>query len=69
MPIIDFKEIPPGNSSDGEQDKFELFARDFLKEILNFTIVSSPNRGADGGKDILCEEIQKGILSQKKLNG
>lgn len=27
MPIIDFKEIPQANTGNGDQDTFELFAR------------------------------------------
>jgi hypothetical protein len=53
--IVDFKEIPPANSSDGYQDQFELFARDFL-ENLGFLIIEQPDRGQDGGKDLLISE-------------
>lgn len=63
MPCIDFCEIPEAHVASGKQDSFELFARDFLTEILNFKILSDPSRGADGGKDILAEEIQYGTLS------
>ena len=63
MPCIDFREIPEAHVASGNQDSFELFARDFLTEILNFKILSEPSRGADGGKDILAEEIQFGTLS------
>lgn len=65
--IIDFKEIPQANTASGEQDTFELFARDFISEILGFRIISQPNRGADGGKDILAEETQCGLLSETKV--
>ena len=65
--IIDYKEIPPANTSSGEQDTFEFFARDFLTEILGFRIISQPNRGPDGGKDILAEETQRGMLSETKF--
>lgn len=58
--LIDFKEIPPANSSDGQQDKFEVFARDFLS-ALGYQIIDHPGRGADGGKDILIEEPLSGI--------
>src|SRR5689334_6215141 len=54
--MIDFKEIP----QDGEY--WELFARDFLTE-LGFTIETSPDRGADGGKDFLVLEALKGNLN------
>lgn len=52
MAILDFKEIPPSNSSSGEQDTFELFARDFF-EALGCKIEEGPSRGADGGRDLL----------------
>lgn len=61
MPIIDFKEIPRANVSNGQQDTFELFARDFLREI-GFNILSGPDRGQDGGRDIIVEEKREGIL-------
>ncbi len=67
MPKIDFKEIPESYISSGEQDQFELFARDFVSHILKFKIISEPNRGPDGGKDFLAEEIQKGVLSDHKI--
>ena len=35
MPQLDFKEIPLANLADGEQDTFELFAREFL-ELFGF---------------------------------
>ena len=65
MPIIDFKEIPQANIANGEQDTFELFARDFFNE-LGFIIVEAPSRGSDEGKDLLIEEEVKGIISNKK---
>ena len=47
--MIDFKEIP----ADGEV--WEMFARDFLAET-GFQIETPPDRGADGGKDLLVTE-------------
>lgn len=61
MPIIDFNEIPRANIANGEQDTFELFARDFLSE-LGFRILSGPDRGQDGGRDIIIEEKRKGLM-------
>ena len=66
MPCIDFCEIPEAHIASGGQDLFELFARDFLTEILNFRILSEPSRGADGGKDILAEEKLFGTLSDNR---
>ncbi len=67
MAILDFKEIPSANGGSGDQDSFELFARDFAKEILGLEIISEPNRGADGGKDFLAEEIQNGTISESRI--
>jgi len=66
MPILDFKEIPAGNAADGTQDTFELLARDLLKN-MGFKIVSEPNRGADGGKDILIIEDRAGIVGNTEI--
>ncbi len=60
MPRLDFKEIPQANLASGEQDTFELFARDFL-ETLGYEIISEPNRGADSGKDLIVLETRIGI--------
>lgn len=54
--MIDYKEL----SNDGEQ--WELFARDFF-EALGYTIDNPPDRGADGGKDLLISESIKGRFS------
>lgn len=66
MPSIDFREIPKAHNASGQQDTYELFARDFFTDILKFKVLSEPSRGADGGKDILCEEQQFGTLSDNK---
>jgi hypothetical protein len=58
--MIDFKEI----DSDGEN--WELFARDFLEE-LGFYIESQPDRGADGGKDLLVTEQLQGNLNKYRF--
>jgi hypothetical protein len=65
MSIVDFKEIPVANSGSGEQDTFELFARDFLWG-LGYEIEEGPSRGADRGKDLIVVEPLFGILSQAK---
>jgi len=66
MPVIDFREIPEAHKSTGKQDTFELFARDFL-EFLGFIVVQPPNRGQDGGKDIIVKEIRKGIGGETEI--
>ncbi|MFZ0052571.1 MAG: hypothetical protein WAK96_12420, partial [Desulfobaccales bacterium] len=58
--MIDFLEIP----EDGEQ--WELFARDFLLES-GFFIESAPDRGADGGKDMLVSEQLSGNLNKYRF--
>jgi hypothetical protein len=63
MPTLDFKEIPSARASTdhpGEQDTYELFARDVLEHI-GFRILSDPNRGPDEGKDIIVEELRRGV--------
>ena len=62
---LDFKEIPAANSGDGDQDTFEMFARDFLL-VLGYEIEESPGRGADGGKDLIVSEPFEGVLSNTK---
>jgi len=66
MPVLDFQEIPEAHVSTGLQDTFELFARDFL-EHLGYIIISVPNRGQDGGKDIIVKEIRKGIGGESEI--
>lgn len=64
MPILDFTEIAQANTANGQQDSFELFARDFL-EYLGYEIISGPNRGADGGRDLIIQETFTGIRNKK----
>lgn len=61
--ILDFKDIPETNKGGGVQDTFELFTRDFL-QYLGFRIVSEPDRGADGKKDLIVDEVIQGITSE-----
>lgn len=64
--ILDFKEIPEAHIANGEQDTFEMFARDFFEE-LGFKIVIGPDRGADGGRDLIIEEEREGILGNSNI--
>lgn len=64
MPILDYMEIAQANTANGQQDNFELFARDFL-EYLGYEIISGPNRGADGGRDLIIQETFTGIRNKK----
>ncbi len=61
MALLDFKEIPKANEGGGFQDEFELFARDFF-EKLGFQIEEGPDRGIDGGRDIIVIEKRTGSL-------
>lgn len=60
MPVLNFKEIPEAHKATGLQDTFELFARDFLL-FMGYKIISHPDRGADGGADIIVEEKRTGV--------
>ena len=51
--MLDFQEIPP------EGEMWEQFAQDFFIS-MGLTIESPPDRGADGGKDILMLEKLEG---------
>ncbi|MCB0701367.1 MAG: restriction endonuclease [Candidatus Kapaibacterium sp.] len=64
--ILDFKEIPQANKANGYQDTFELFARDFL-EVLGYEIIQQPDRGADGKKDLIVQELRHGLSGTTKL--
>jgi hypothetical protein len=60
LSILDFKEIPEAHIANGLQDTFELFARDFLL-FIGYKIITDPDRGADGGVDLIVEEIRSGV--------
>jgi hypothetical protein len=60
MPQLDFKEIPQANLASGEQDTFELFAREFL-ELFGFKTISGPDRGSDLGRDLIILETRTGV--------
>ena len=60
MAVLDFKEIPEAHKTSGLQDTFELFARDFLS-FMGYKIITDPDRGADGGVDLIVEEKRTGV--------
>lgn len=66
MSILNFKEIPEAHIASGEQDTFELFARDFL-EHLGYKIMIGPGRGADGGSDLVVSETRKGVGGETEI--
>lgn len=61
--VLDFTEIPPANGSDGRQDEFEFFARDFLL-YRGYRVVEGPDRGPDRGRDLIVEKDT--IVRRKK---
>jgi hypothetical protein len=62
MPALNFMEISAAHIADGMQDSFELFARDILK-IIGLEIISGPDRGQDGGRDLLSIEQNGKVLT------
>lgn len=66
MAIIDFKEIPQANIANGEQDCFELFAREFF-DALGFSVIEDPDRGQDGGRDLIISEKRTGIIGDSEV--
>jgi hypothetical protein len=58
MGCLDFTEIPRADRG-SRRDTFELFARELL-EAKGFEIVEQPDRGADGGRDLVVLENRKG---------
>lgn len=62
--MIDFTEIPSANTGNGDQDTFELFARDFFKN-LGYEIIEEPARGADNGRDLIIGEIFESNLTKQ----
>lgn len=66
MALIDFNEIPKSNVADGNQDIFELFAREFFS-ALGFSIIEDPDRGQDGGRDIIISEKRTGIINDTEI--
>lgn len=63
---LDFTEIPQANEGGGFQDTFELFARDVLS-YLGYRIIEDPDRGADGKRDLIVEEVLQGVNSEHTL--
>lgn len=63
---IDFSEIPGANIAGGDQDAFELFARDFLGG-LGYTIELGPGRGADAGRDLIVVGPLPGFDAQQVI--
>lgn len=65
MPALDFTEISAPTSGPG-RDQFELFAREVL-EWLGFKVIVGPDRGPDGGRDLIVEEVRTGIGGETRV--
>ena len=65
MPILDFKEIAIA-SQGPDRDSFELFAREFLV-LVGFKVLEGPDRGPDGGRDLLAEELRTGAAGETRI--
>lgn len=66
MPILDFTEIPRADTGGPLCDAFEMFARDVL-EFLGYKVVSGPDRGADGGRDLIVDEVRTGPGGETRI--
>lgn len=66
MPALDFREIARPDLATGDQDAFEMFARDFL-EFQGYEIRSGPDRGPDSGRDLVAVETRSGAGGQTQV--
>ncbi|WP_020162044.1 restriction endonuclease [Cycloclasticus pugetii] len=66
MAILDFKEIAEAHKATGLQDTFELFTRDFLS-FMGYKVITDPDRGADGGVDLIVEERRTGVGGETNI--
>lgn len=66
MAALDLKEISPAHVG-LERDQFEMFARDFLL-AQGFMIISDPDRGPDGGRDLIAKEERLGPGGKNTIN-
>lgn len=63
--VIDFTEIPRATEGPN-RDAFEQFARDLLMAI-GLEQLEGPDRGPDGGRDLLMLERRPGLLGASEL--
>ncbi len=66
MPALDFKEIPLANGSDGTQDTFELLCKEYF-EFIGLNVLVGPDRGQDGGRDLIVVESRTGVLGNTEF--
>jgi hypothetical protein len=64
--VLDFSEIPPAKSGSAGSDTFEQFTAELLK-LIGFEEVRGPSRGPDGGKDLIVEEVRRGISRNTRI--
>ena len=64
--ILDFSEIPLAKGGSVGSDTFEQFAAELLK-LIGYEEVRGPSRGPDGGKDLIVEEVRRGISRNTKI--
>ena len=58
MPALSFTEIASAQQGP-DRDQFEMFAREFLLQE-GFEVIAWPDRGADGGRDLILKETREG---------
>ena len=66
MPVLNFREIPEAHRPSGRQDQFEFFARETL-ELIGYRTETGPDRGQDGGRDLIVQEVRTGIGGMTNL--
>jgi hypothetical protein len=64
--ILDFSEIPSAKGGLSGSDTFEQFAAELLR-LIGYEEVRGPSRGPDGGRDLIVEEVRKGISRNTKI--
>jgi len=65
LAAIDFTEIASATSG-AERDEWELFVRELL-EMVGFSIEVDPDRGADGGRDMVAVESRGGVAGTTEV--
>jgi len=66
MPVLDFKEIAAAHLGGAEAESFKLLARECV-ELVGLRVVEGPDRGADGGRDLVAVEERAGALGTSAI--
>lgn len=61
MAALDFREIPITSAGSSDPDALEHFAHDLL-ELMGLAVVAGPDRGPDGGRDLVAAETRHGAI-------